>query len=570
MGRHQGQSLGLSVPLVVALAGIIGIPALAFGAPSSRGLTDAPVSEDALEEAFQSRRIAVVVGVDEYDNDAFPELRFATKDAEAFGELLADPMWSGFDDVVVLTLPEETTRVAILSVLDDFKLSLHRNDTFLFYFSGHGTLVTDDSGDASLYLCPRDADPAQPRHTGLAVNTLQRIFKSFPCRRKVLVLDSCHNGQAKSFVADEDRERLSRQRSALDPRVSTRVGEAEAHLFAAAFHQPALEDPDLGHGVYTYYLLESLGERSLDADLDGDGVVSVVEAHEYARDNTIRHTGGRQVPQAIFKEVGREDIFLSGTSEALLAAEHGLLTSYSKLLADCRISVDGTPRGILPRALPVEPGMHRVEVVEPQSGRVLVQRMVQITAGHTLSVDVLADERRPERNWSLAGGMSGFGMVGPFGRSYPTYSAGPDISLRRRLNGATRDVRLSFDVAWAHGSGNYAEANDILVQADMFRGGISLQAIHDTDRLNGWFGSRLHVIGVWVRESEQVGEQGYAVMPAAGLLAGVDIWGRGNVGMQIGGFADFYPPIVEDTGGDKYTRLGILLGGQVRILGVIP
>jgi len=528
------------------------------------------VSEDDLEDAFQSRRVALVVGVDEYDDDAFPELRYASKDAEAFGELLADPMWSGFDDVVVLTVPEDTTRVAILSALDDFKLSLHRNDTFLFYFSGHGTLVTDDTGEASLYLCPRDADSSQPRYTGLAVNTLQRIFKSFPCRRKVMVLDSCHNGQAKSFLADETRDRLSRQRAALDPRVSTRVGEAEAHLFAAAFHQPALEDPELGHGVYTYYLLESLGERSLDADLDGDGVVSVVEAHEYARDHTISHTGGRQVPQAIFKEVGREDIFLSGTSEALLAAENGLLTSYSKLLADCRITVDGTPRGILPRALPVEPGFHRVEVVEPRSGRVLVQRMVKVTAGNTLSVDVLADERRPERNWSLAGGMSGFGMVGPFGRSYPTYSAGPDISIRRRLNGATRDVRLTFDLAWAHGTGNYAEANDILVQADMFRGGIGLQAIHDTDRVNGWFGSRLHVIGVWVRESEEPDINGYAVMPAAGLLGGVDIWGRGNVGMQIGGFADFYPPIVQKTDKEWETRLGILLGGQVRIVGAIP
>ena len=454
------------------------VPWITAAQAAPDGLRDAPVDGATLDEAFQPRRIALVVGIDRYDDDAFPSLRYASRDARAMAELLDDPMWGGFDEVVTLATRDTTSRVEILAAIDDITATLQRNDTFLFYFSGHGTLSAHDSGQTSLYLCTRDTDADRPATTAIAVDTLQRIFKNrVTCRRRVLILDSCHNGEAKSIVTAQTEEQLSRRRSPLDPVVLTRVGEAEAHLFAAAFHQPALEDPALQHGVYTYYLLQSLSRRSDDSDLDGNGVVSVVEAHQFARDRTIAHTSGAQVPQAMFKEVGREDINLSGGDEALEVAERGMLTSYSRLLANCHIRVDGVPRGMLPKALPVEPGIHQVEVVEPSSGQVLVQRSVRVGAGQSLSVDALADERRAEGRASFAGGATFFGVVGPYARSYPAFSAGPDISLRWRFGGVGRNVRLTVDLAAAHGEGRYQAAYDLPITADLIRAGGSIQAI---------------------------------------------------------------------------------------------
>ncbi len=567
MDRRGGPSLIGRAAILGVVAALVAMPSLARPQAGSRGLADAPVSRDAVDDGFRPRRVALVIGIDEYDDPRFPTLRYSRADAEAMGALLDDPMWSGFDEVVVLTAPERTSRVEILAALDDLSLSLHRNDTFLLYFSGHGTLSTERSGSSSVYICPRDAIHDRPASTSISVETLQHVFKRLPCRRKVLILDSCHNGEAKSFLDDRTREALSRRRSPLDPRIADRVSEAEAHLFAAALHQPALEDPDLQHGVYTFFLLQALGERSLDADLDGDGVVTVVEAHEYARDHTIAHTGGSQVPQAMFREVGREDIFLTGTEDALLAAESGLLTSYSRLLAECRLRVDGTPRGVLPRTVPVAPGLHRIEVVEPRSGRLLVQRTVHVAAGRSLSVDALADERRAERLWSVAGGVGAVGVVGPYASSYPRLSLGPDISFRTRFRGAIRDVRLSFDLGWAHGEGAYRAAYDLPVRADLLRAGVGLQACHDTGRLNGWFGSRLHVVGVVV--DDEIGPSQFALMPSAGLVGGLDIWGQGPAGMQLALSADVFTPIVEDLMGTKEMRLGVFVGGQLRVLGVL-
>ena len=537
-------------------------------APS--GLVDAPIDGEILEQAFAPRRVALVVGVDRYDDGAFPRLRYASRDALAMAEVLGDPMQGGFDEVVVLTTEQETSRISILATLDEMVGTLQRNDTFLLYFSGHGTLSAEDSGETSLYLCTRDTHAERPASTAIRVDALQRIFRNrVSCRRKVMVLDSCHNGEAKSFVDDQTRERISRRRSSLDPAVLTRVGEAEAHLFAAAFHQPALEDPDLGHGVYTYFLLESMDRRSDDADLDMDGVISVIEAHQFARDRTIAHTGGAQVPQAMFKEVGREDIFLSGGDDALMVAERGLLTSYSRLLAACHITVDGVPRGMLPKALAVEPGLHQIEVVEPHTGQVVVQRSVRVGAGQSLSVDSLADERRPEGYASLAGGVTLFGVVGPYAQSYPALSAGPDLSFRWRFRGAARNVRLTLALSLAHGEGPYQASYDVPVVADMLRMGGGVHACADVRRTTFWIGPQFQATGVVVRWDDTDAEPTYAVMPSGGLHLGVDLWGAGRIGVQLAGYADVFAPVVRDRMGMPETRFGVLLGGQIRLLGVL-
>lgn len=573
MGRGRGHRQGRLA--LIACAGLLLATAWPPGARADvqpRGLADAPADPSLVDEAYQPRRVALLVGVDRYDDDAFPALRFAGDDAEELAALLRDPLRGGFDDVVVLTGPEQTTRVEILAALDDLIAPLQRNDTVLLYFSGHGTLSTDSSGGSTLYVCPRDADQRHPQSTAIAVDTLQRILQRLPCRRKVMVLDSCHNGEAKSVLDAETLERLARRRSPVDPRILTRVGEAEAHLFAAAFHQPALEDPELGHGVFTYYLMQALGDRMDEADLDRDGVISVTEAHEYARDHTIAHTGGAQVPRALFREVGREDIYLSGGDDSLWAAEKGLLTSYGRLLAQCSIRVDGQPRGALPRAIPVEPGLHHVEVVAPgDDGEMLVQRTVRVSPGQSLSVDALVDEHRAEGRDSLAAGVAGFGVAGPFSQNYPAFSLGPDVSYRHRFVGRARTVRFTVDAGYAHGQGAYQAAQGLSVRADAVRVGVGLQACGDVRRASFWIGPRLQMMAVWVRRDDGgvVEAPQSALMPAPGLVTGIDLWGARRFGVQAAGFVDLYAPPVEDMYGVPEARLGVLIGAQLRLLGSV-
>jgi hypothetical protein len=169
-----------------------------------------------------------------------------------------------------------------------------------------------------------------------------------------------------------------------------------------------MEDPALGNGVYTHFLLDALTTARDDADLDRDGLVDVVEAHDYARDHTIRHTGGIQVPRAEYRIVGHEEIYLSGDPDRRSSAEQALLTACDEILSKARLLVDGTPRGAMPGLTAVEPGRHKIELLAAD-GSVLARKTVTLEAGATLPVETLLDGNRGS---TLAVGTGAVAQVG--------------------------------------------------------------------------------------------------------------------------------------------------------------
>ena len=57
-----------------------------------------------------------------------------------------------------------------------------------------------------------------------------------------------------------------------------------------------MELPELGHGIFTYYLLQGLGGS---ADLNKDGIVTVQELYEFIEQQVTaksRSVGGNQHP----------------------------------------------------------------------------------------------------------------------------------------------------------------------------------------------------------------------------------------------------------------------------------
>ena len=79
-------------------------------------------------------------------------------------------------------------------------------------------------------------------------------------------------------------------------------GKGRVILSAATGNQVAKEDPKLGHGVFTYYLLEALRGKG---DVDGDGYVTVDEAYAYVARVVPRATGQTQTPVKKGETVGQ-------------------------------------------------------------------------------------------------------------------------------------------------------------------------------------------------------------------------------------------------------------------------
>jgi hypothetical protein len=341
-----------------------------------------------LEGVYTPRRVAVLVGVNSYSDPDLPQLRFSAKDATDLADALSDPRIGNFDRVWVLTDPEDTTAEGIARALEIASADLQRDDTFLLYLSGHGTLTLDAREGTRLWFLPSDSTLSGAREEGVAVSQLEQFVSEVPARRRVLVMDTCHNGREKSSLDPATARLLEGLRGDPPaPRALREVSESEARLFAAQYYQPALEDPTLENGVYTHFLLEALRHPDR-ADLSGDGLVDVAEAHDWARDHTITYTGGLQVPRAEYRIVGREEIYLSGNASDRTGAERALLAATDAILAGATVLVDGVPRGALPEVVPLDPGRHRLEFQDSQ-GRTLLKHELRVDAGETVMADDL-------------------------------------------------------------------------------------------------------------------------------------------------------------------------------------
>jgi uncharacterized caspase-like protein len=363
-----------------------------------KGLEPALTTAQALDSALEPRRRAVLIGVDDYEDPVFTELRFAGADARALGEVLSEDGGGGFEQVIVLDEPHETTRAEILRVLLEAREELRREDLLVVYFSGHGTRAWDGERWRR-YLLTGDSRASDLEGTAIDLENLQDFLPQLAPERKALIVDACFHGDGKSAVRPTDHEHAAEAAVSFVSR-PTAMAAGEARLFATTPGRPAREDDRLEHGVYTYYLLDALSWAFDEADLDEDGVVTAWEAHDYARGRTMEHTEQVQVPEASFRVVGQADLVLTGDRARRIARDRALVYLYtdpSDALHGARILVDGRDRGVLPGTIPVQAGRRHLTVLDAQGER-LAEGHVNLARGQSLRVDDLTRLVRGPRN----------------------------------------------------------------------------------------------------------------------------------------------------------------------------
>ena len=387
--------MALARPAAIGIALLIATPVPA----AERGMAPARTTSDELARTLGPQRVALVIGIDDYIDPAISPLRHAGADAVAVAEQLAAPTGGGFDRVVCLTGPEEVTRERLLDELKLLGTSARREDVVVLYFSGHGTLALRADGELAPYLLVRDSRPGALDASALELGAIRRFFSSIPARRKALIIDACFNGDGKSAVGPsvaEHTARLSPDRPFTD---LDGLGVGEAYLFATTLGRPAREDDELGHGTYTWFLLQALSWETALADVNGDGLVTAYEAHDWARGKVHERTNGVQLPEAAFRVVGVYDVVLAGSPHQRRASDLALVFAY--LPGDhpyhgSTLAVDGRDKGLFPGTVAIEPGRHQF-AVRDASGTVVFEGTATVAEGQALAVEELRALVREDR-----------------------------------------------------------------------------------------------------------------------------------------------------------------------------
>ncbi|MFL5349603.1 MAG: caspase domain-containing protein [Hyalangium sp.] len=506
--------------LVLILLGAL----VACASPSAHekgGLVPLKLDEAALSNAYAPRRLALLVGISEFQDPQWRNLRYSEKDAQDLATALGDPARGHFDQVRLLTRPDQTTRTAILAALKELQQEATRpDDVVVVYFSAHGTLSRDGQGELKRYLVTQDASYRAISQTALSMDVLKAEFDKLPSRRRLLVLATCHSGSGKSLLPKELEEELAGIKSGFYARPLEESSRASMVFAACDWGETAREDEGLQNDIYTYFLIEGLNGS---ADRNADGAVTATEAHDYARRRTFAFTQGRQRPSAEILEVGADPVVLSGSIDRLGRPE---LFSYNPRLDGFTLKVDGEARTELPGGTAVVPGHRTVELTKGDS--VLVRREVDMNAGERLPLEQLLAETFPHRSLSVMGGL--FSFVDGQSRK-ELLPASPELGVVLRLEDRPlQDFSLMLDVSGSHGrhSLQLVPGSEVPFAYTRFSAGVGMPYLWRWDRLMVFAGPR--VAALYLRRSFDVeafvgGQQYFTVSP--GVVGGA-VWRLGD------------------------------------------
>jgi serine/threonine protein kinase len=219
------------------------------------------------------------MGVGEYLRaEHIEKLRFATYDAAAVAETLANPSLCAFPpDQVVLLTNREAQRDEIVQRLSRWLPEQARGmELVVIYFAGHG-MVQSLGRRQEGYLLPYDADPDDVVTRGVAMGDIARWIDGLDARAVVVCLDCCHAGKVLGS-RDPARGPATRNMELRPALLQAMSGQGRYLIASCDEGQQSYECAELGHGLFTYHLLRGIqGE----ADRDGDGRVGLAELFNY-------------------------------------------------------------------------------------------------------------------------------------------------------------------------------------------------------------------------------------------------------------------------------------------------
>ena len=197
----------------------------------------------------------LAIGINKYRNPRY-NLNYGRADAGAFLDSVVTGGAGIFRQVVVDTLfDEHATGDSIRAALASLADRARPEDVFVLYYAGHGTV--EQVGDSTrFYLVPTDvtqlSDSTQLGRLGVSSTELYDLLARVPARKKLMVVDACQSGEMLAAFA---------RRGAAEERAIAQLARASGTYVMSSTDsdQYASEVATLGHGVFTYGLLQALG-----------------------------------------------------------------------------------------------------------------------------------------------------------------------------------------------------------------------------------------------------------------------------------------------------------------------
>ncbi len=240
-------------------------------------------------------RKALVYGISRYDvtvpASSYPNLTWTDEDASSMSMKLSESGWSVTEGIADSAINADNLDASRDMIMEDIESLRGFDGLVLFYYSGHGSRI---NGESTIIPYGTVSNPAR----WIRVSELYAKFESTGLSRVVIILDSCHSGgfvkegttsdaipDVYGSLDDDGDISFSWFIDSLGPALISYLehsdGSGYVGISAAGSGELSYESSAFGagHGIFTYYMLESFTDAT--ADIDGDGLVTSTELFAY-------------------------------------------------------------------------------------------------------------------------------------------------------------------------------------------------------------------------------------------------------------------------------------------------
>lgn len=214
----------------------------------------------------------VVVGINAYKNPKM-SLNYALADATAFKDEVEKDAKTIITNIKTYFVTDDAAdKTGIINAINSVQQNAKPQDVFLFYYAGHGVIA----GNKEFYLVPNDVtdlknvDEALKEH-GIAAKDLQQYAINIQAQKQLFILDACQSAAAFADMLSDDGNQQKN--------IALVARSTGTHWMAASGAQQfANEFSTLGHGAFTYVLLQALkGEAANKKMITVDGLKTYMQ-----------------------------------------------------------------------------------------------------------------------------------------------------------------------------------------------------------------------------------------------------------------------------------------------------
>lgn len=219
-------------------------------------------------EAGAGKKYAVIVGVNDYENNDFAEdLKFAENDARKTAVILSSER-GGLFSVSLLTTAQRSpqrrpTRANILRELNRIISFSGKNDMVLFFFSGHGARGESDED----YILPSDASE-RLEDSAISLGGIERMLGGDDAGFKTAFIDASRKNTSAGATGGNGLG------------CGFDVAPGTYFLMSARAGSLSYDSDNLNMGIFTRSLVQAL-KGAGGSDANGDGAMTLSEVVDY-------------------------------------------------------------------------------------------------------------------------------------------------------------------------------------------------------------------------------------------------------------------------------------------------